>query len=144
MLDAARGNLDAAGVADPIRAVVADAGYSNKQNRTRPAAEGNSPILLVAVPRLGKAGRGPGEENLPKSGGGPLTSKDDPTVGEPGGEPAVCAPQDHRAGVWPDETARRAAAARHRGRDKVNTEWKMMAAAHNLLKCWRYQAWQPV
>jgi hypothetical protein len=33
---------------------------------------------------------------------------------------------------------------RHRGRDKVNTEWKMMAAAHNLLKCWRYQAWQPV
>ncbi len=41
MLDTARNNLDAAGVADPIRAVVADAGYSNKQNRTRPAAEGN-------------------------------------------------------------------------------------------------------
>jgi transposase len=32
---------------------------------------------------------------------------------------------------------------RHRGRDKVNTEWKMMAAAHNLLKCCRYGAWQP-
>ena len=27
----------------------------------------------------------------------------------------------------------------HRGRDKVNTEWIMMAAAHNLHKCWRYQ-----
>jgi hypothetical protein len=32
---------------------------------------------------------------------------------------------------------------RHRGRDKVNTEWKMMAAAHNLLKCCRYGPWQP-
>jgi hypothetical protein len=46
---AARGNLDAAGVADPIRAVLADAGYSNKQNRTRSAAAGNNPILLVAA-----------------------------------------------------------------------------------------------
>ena len=81
--------LDAAGVADPIRAVVADAGYSNKQNRTRPAAEGNSPILLVAVPRLGKK---PAEGRVGKIyqvGGGPVTSKDDPTVGEPGGEPAM-------------------------------------------------------
>jgi IS5 family transposase len=32
---------------------------------------------------------------------------------------------------------------RHRGRDKVNTEWTMMAAAHNLLKCWRHRSWQP-
>jgi transposase len=32
---------------------------------------------------------------------------------------------------------------RHRGRDKVTTEWKMMAAAHNLLKCCRYGPWQP-
>jgi IS5 family transposase len=32
---------------------------------------------------------------------------------------------------------------RHRGRDKVNTEWTMMAAAHNLLKCWRHRSWEP-
>jgi hypothetical protein len=64
MLEAARGNLDAAGVADPIRAVVADAGYSNKQNRTRSAAEGNNPILLVAAPRLG--GKNPAEGQVRK------------------------------------------------------------------------------
>ena len=50
--------LDAA-AADPIRAVVADAGYSNKQNRTRLPREGTGPILLVAVPRLVRPGRGP-------------------------------------------------------------------------------------
>jgi hypothetical protein len=27
---------------------------------------------------------------------------------------------------------------RHRGKVKVATEWKMMAAAHNLLKYWRH------
>ena len=26
----------------------------------------------------------------------------------------------------------------HRGHDAVNTEWKMMTAAHNLLKYWRH------
>jgi hypothetical protein len=40
MLDAARANLDAAGVTDPMRAVVADAGYSNKQNRTQDRPSG--------------------------------------------------------------------------------------------------------
>jgi hypothetical protein len=52
MLDAARGNLDAAGVTDPMRAVVADAGYSNKLNRTQDRPAGSNPILLMAVPRL--------------------------------------------------------------------------------------------
>jgi len=29
-----------------------------------------------------------------------------------------------------------------RGRRKVNVEWKLMATAHNLLKCWRHLASQ--
>jgi hypothetical protein len=62
MLEAARGNLDAAGVADTIRAVVADAGYCNKQNRTQPAVQGDNPILLVAVPRLGGPKPAAGQE----------------------------------------------------------------------------------
>ena len=31
----------------------------------------------------------------------------------------------------------------HRGKAKVQVEWRMMASAHNLLKLWRFQPIQP-
>ena len=145
MLDAARANLDAAGVTDPMRAVVADAGYSNKQNRTQDRPAGGNPILLMAVPRLGgkKPSRGAGEENLAGTRQRPVTSRHDETARHPGREPALRAPQIMVEPVFGQIKQLGGPRMRHRGRDKVNTEWIMMAAAHNLLKCWRHSSWQP-
>jgi transposase len=144
MLEAARGNLDAAGVADPIRAVVADAGYSNKQNRTRPA-EGNNPILLVAAPRLG--GKKPAEGQVrkiwPGRGNDPSRARMIKRLANPAGSRLYTRRKTIIEPVFGQMKQLGGPRMRHRGRDKVNTEWKMMAAAHNLLKCWRYGAWQP-
>ena len=146
MLDAARGNLDAAGVADPIRAVVADAGYSNKQNRTRPAAEVNNSILLVAVPRLG--GKKPAEGRVrkisPSRGDDPSRARMIQRLANPAGSRLYARRKSIIEPVFGQMKQLGGPRMRHRSRDKVNTEWKMMATAHNLLKCWRYQAWQPV
>ena len=145
MLDAARTNLDAAGVADPIRAVVADAGYSNKKNRTRPAVQGDNPILLVAVPRLG--GKKPAEGQVRKTypGRGEDLSRGRMTkrLANPAGSRLYARRKTIIEPVFGQMKQLGGPRMRHRGRDKVNTEWKMMAAAHNLLKCWRHQTWQP-
>ncbi len=145
MLDTARGNLDAAGVADPIRAVVADAGYSNKQNRTRPAAEGNNPILLVAVPRLG--GKKPAEAQVrkiyPGRGNDPSRARMTKRLTNPAGSRLYARRKTIIEPVFGQMKQLGGPRMRHRGRDKVDTEWKMMAAAHNLLKCWRHLTWQP-
>ena len=145
MLEAARGNLDAAGVADPIRAVVADAGYSNKQNRTRSAAAGNNPILLVAAPRLG--GKNPAEGQVrkiwPGRGNDPSRARMIKRLANPAGSRLYTRRKTMVEPVFGQMKQLGGPRMRHRGRDKVNTEWKMMAAAHNLLKCWRYGAWQP-
>lgn len=179
MLDAARESLDAAGIADRIRAVAADAGYSGKANRDhqRPAAD--DPIPLVDVPPLGgkrsaKAATRPGEHDS----GGPAGP--DVTPGSGPDRPKTC-PTEQSADTSLDRFAaddprfvkdpslkrmarrlqnpvgRRLYARRkimvepvfgqiktlngprlhHRGHRAVATEWKMMAAAHNLLKYWR-------
>ena len=145
MLDAARANLDAAGVADPIRAVVADAGYSNKKNRTRPAVQGDNPILLVAVPRLG--GKKPAEGQVRKTypGRGDDLSRGRMTkrLANPAGSRLYARRKTIIEPVFGQMKQLGGPRMRHRGRDKVNTEWKMMAAAHNLLKCWRHLTWQP-
>jgi transposase len=145
MLEAARSNLDAAGVADPIRAVVADAGYSNKQNRTRSAAEGNNPILLVAAPRLG--GKNPADGQVrkiwPGRGNDPSRARMIKRLANPAGSRLYTRRKTMVEPVFGQMKQLGGPRMRHRGRDKVNTEWKMMAAAHNLLKCWRYGAWQP-
>ena len=145
MLDAARTNLDAAGVADPIRAVVADAGYSNKKNRTRPAVQGDNPILLVAVPRLG--GKKPAEGQVRKTypGRGEDLSRGRMTkrLANPAGSRLYARRKTIIEPVFGQMKQLGGPRMRHRGRDKVNTEWKMMAAAHNLLKCWRHLTWQP-
>jgi transposase len=145
MLDAARANLDAAGVADPIRAVVADAGYSNKQNRTRATAEGNNPILLVAVPRLGgkKPAGGQVRRIYPGRGNDPSRARMTKRLANPAGSRLYARRKIMVEPVFGQMKQLGGPRMRHRGRDKVNTEWKMMAAAHNLLKSWRHLTWQP-
>ena len=176
MMEAARTALDEAGVADSIRAVVADAGYSKKQNRDQ--AKPGDPIQLVAVPPLGGKrpktspapnSLRPADEAKPAEAGKP----DKATAAEQGTAAAGEVKLDPRFVNDPslERMAKRLAnppgrrlyarrktmvepvfgqikqlggpRVRHRGFDKVNTEWKMMASAHNLLKCWRHLAAQP-
>jgi transposase len=171
MLDAARDALDAAGVKDLIRAVVADAGYSSQTNRAQSRPDENDPIPLVKVPPLGgKRSTKPAEPTTTQP------AADSATEPQPATEPALAPlgryeppvndndprfvkdPTLHRmarrlanpAGqrlyarrktmiepVFGQIKTLNGARLHHRGYDKVNTEWKMMAAAHNLLKYWR-------
>jgi transposase len=145
VLDAARGNLDAAGMADPIRAVIADAGYSNKQNRTQPPAGSHKPILLIAVPRLGgkKPTDGRRRRTDPRRGNDPSRARMIKRLANPAGNRLYGRRKTMAEPVFGQMKQLGGPRMRHRGRDKVNTEWSMMATAHNLLKCWRHLAWQP-
>jgi transposase len=145
MLDAARANLDAAGVADPIRAVAADAGYSNKQNRTKARPAGGNPILLVGVSRLGgkKPTAGQPRRIWPRRGNDPSRARMIKRLASPAGSRLYARRKTMVEPVFGQMKQLGGPRMRHRGRDKVNTEWIMMAAAHNLLKCWRHRAWQP-
>jgi transposase len=145
VLDAARANLDAAGMADPIRAVVADAGYSNKPNRTQPPAGSHQPILLIAVPRLGgkKPADGRRRRTDPRRGNDPSRARMIKRLANPAGSRLYGRRKTMAEPVFGQMKQLGGPRMRHRGRDKVNTEWSMMATAHNLLKCWRHLAWQP-
>jgi transposase len=139
MLDAARANLDAARVADPIRAVMADAGYSNKQNRTQAGPARSNPILLIAVPALGgsKPADGPERTTDPRFGKDPSLARMAKRLATPAGRRLYSRRKTMAEPVFGQMKQLGGPRMRHRGRDKVNTEWTMMAAAHNLLKCWR-------
>lgn len=145
MLDAARANLDAAGVTDPMRAVVADAGYANKQNRTKPRPAGSNPIQLVAVPRLGgkKLAEEQPRKKWPGRGGDASRTRMIKRLANPAGSWLYARRKTMIEPVFGQMKQLGGPRMRHRCRDKVNTEWMMMAAAHNLLKCWRRVALQP-
>jgi transposase len=145
MLDAARANLDAARVVDPIRAVVADAGYSNKQNRTQADPARSNPILLIAVPALGGSKPADGHKRTtdPRFGKDPSLARMAKRLATPAGRRLYSRRKTMAEPVFGQMKQLGGPRMRHRGRDKVNTEWTMMAAAHNLLKCWRQLVSQP-
>ena len=139
MLDAARAALDEAGVADPVRAVVADAGYSKKQNRDRRRGPGNNPIQLVAVPPLGGT-KTPDRQGKPdpRFANDPGLKKMAERLQNPAGSRLYARPKTMVEPVFGQIKQLGGPRMRHRGKVKVATEWKMMAAAHNLLKYWRH------
>jgi transposase len=140
MLDAARAALDEAGVADPIRAVVADAGYSKRQNRDRRRGPGNNPIQLVAVPPLGGT-KTPDLKDKPdpRFANDPGLHKMAKRLQNPAGSALYARRKTMVEPVFGQMKQLGGPRLRHRGRKKVVTEWKMMAAAHNLLKYWRHR-----
>ena len=83
-----------------------------QKNRTRPA-EGNNPILLVAVPHLGgkKPAEGQVRKTYPGRGDDPSRGRMTKRLANPAGSRLYAPQNHHRAGVWSDETARRAADA---------------------------------
>jgi transposase len=144
MLDKTRDNLDAAGVSDQIRAVVADAGYSAKTNRDQVRPANNDPIPLVAVPTLG----GRRTANSP-TGQDPRFLKDRSLlamakrVENPAGARLYARRKSIIEPVFGQLKQRGGPQLHHRGLHAVSTEWKMMTAAHNLLKYWRRLAAAP-
>jgi transposase len=143
MLDTARDMLDQAGVTDRIGAVVADAGYSSKDNRTTPRDRGNDPTPYVAVPPLGGKKK-PGAEQRPD----PRMIKD-PTLklmkerlDSAEGQALYARRKVMIEPVFGQIKQRSGHRMQHRGRAKVSVEWKMMATAHNLLKLWRFRTLQ--
>ena len=139
MLAAARAALDEAGVADPIWAVVADAGYSKKQNRYRHPGSGNNPIQLVAVPPLGgKKIPDRMDKPDPRFANDPGLHKMAKRLQNPAGSRLYSRRKTMVEPVFGQMKQLGGPRMRHRGQAKVATEWKMMAAAHNLLKYWRH------
>ena len=143
MMEAARDNLDAAGVEDPIRAVAADSGYSSNQNRTQPAGR-DHPIPLIGVPPLGGAKPADGHERKtdPRFANDASLAKMAKRLATPAGR---CLYRRRKTTVEPVFGQMKQVGGPRvllRGRRKVNVEWKLMATAHNLLKCWRHLASQ--
>ena len=156
MLDAARAALDLAGVKERIRAAAADAGYSTKTNRDRQRPDGDDPIQLVGVPPLGgKRGTKTATAGQDSSAAQSCGDHDprfvkDPSLHRmakrltsPAGKRLYARRKTMVEPVFGQIKQRGGTRMQHRGRDKVNTEWKMMTAAHNLLKYWRLTAIAP-
>lgn len=146
MLNAARAALDAAGVAAPIRAVAADAGYATRANREQRRPIGDDPIQLVDVPSLGgKRSTKPGALKLGDPGWVDPRFAKDPTLhrmtrrlANPAGQRLYARRKIMVEPVFGQIKTLSGPRVQHRGREAVSTEWKMITAAHNLLKLWRH------
>jgi transposase len=136
LLAAARASLDAAGIGDPIRAALFDAGYASDGNFTTPAeAE-----LYVAVTRearqTGRLRDGKGAETM-KPSWQQMTARLDTPHGK--------ALYRQRAGMIEPVFAQlfnRLGRHLHYRGSKVDLELHLWAATHNLLKAIRAQARQ--
>jgi len=133
MLTAARANLDAVDVHDPIRAAVADSGYSGKQNLATPA----EPILLIAT----DSGRHAGHD---KPFADPALRAMQRRLDTPAGRRLFRRRAAMAEPVFGQIKNRLGARLHHRGHANAATEWKMIAASHNLLKYWRHTLPAPV
>lgn len=139
MLGQARETLTAVGVREPIRAGLADAGYSSEANLTEP--EGSGPDLFVSTTKDWKRrkalrrmppprGRIPGhltatqrmERKLRTKRGAALYAKRSRTV-----EPVFGQIKD----------TRRLDGFCRRGLSPCDSEWSVICATHNLLKLYR-------
>jgi transposase len=132
MLDQTRHNLDAAGIDDPIRAVVADSGYGGHTNLTTDC----DPVLLVSV----ATGRHR-DHNKPFKH--PALQTMARRLRHPVGKRLYARRKWMVEPVFGQIKNRLGDRLHHRGHAKATTEWKMIATSHNLLKYWRHLTVQP-
>jgi hypothetical protein len=130
MLQAAVQELDAAGVKQPIEAVVADAGYWKTDQIRHLQNDG----IRVLVPPDGQTD---GKRGDPRRQGGIYEDMRERLDAEPG------------AGLYRQRMCiiepifghtkhnRRADRFQRRGRAACRSEWRLITATHNLLKLWR-------
>jgi transposase len=128
MLHAARAELDAAGITDRMGVCLADSGYGGKDN----LSEGAEPILLIAT----GTGRKRSHTTPPKDQAVAAMAR---RVASSAGQALYRRRAPMIEPVFGQAKQRLGPYFLHRGFDMVNTEWRLIAASHNLLKYWRRQ-----
>jgi transposase len=127
MLKHARDELDQVGVSDRIQALLADSGYGGKTNLSEPA----EPILLIAT----KSGRKKTDTGAPRH---PAVARMASRMSTNAGQALFSRRAWMVEPVFGQIKQRLGADLKHRGIDMITSEWRLIAASHNLLKYWRY------
>jgi len=130
MVSAAEKELADAGIEDPPGVVVADAGYWSNDHIDRLRERGIVPLVAADAERS----KGPRKTRL----GGPYDFMRRALATEPGGD-LYSRRQGMIEPVFADiKQNRRAGRFKRRGRAAVRSEWRLIAATHNLLKLHRH------
>jgi transposase len=130
MVSAAEKELEGAGVTERPKVVLADAGYWSNDHIDRLRERGMTPLIAADADR----GKGPRKTRL----GGPYDFMRRVLATESGGDL-----YSRRQGMIEPVFAqikqtRRAGRFKRRGRAAVRSEWRLIAATHNLLKLHRH------
>jgi transposase len=137
MVASAQQNLAAAGIKEPIGAVVADAGYWSQPS----AACDAGPALFIAT----KTTRGRAHPPLPRTGRIPVTAtprqRMERKLNTRRGRAIYATRGITIEPVFGQiKEARGARRFHRRGLAAVDCEWKLLATTHNILKMWRITA----
>jgi transposase len=139
MLAATAQTLHAAGIAEPITTVLADAGYCTDANLA--AADLNGPQLLMPVYNLRKdRDLDHARDQLGNRAPKPLSAKqrlEQELATERGQALYRLRSQSVEATFGQVKDARRCRRFQRRGQAAADSEWKLICATHNLLKLWR-------
>jgi transposase len=140
MVQAARAELAAVGVEQPPAVVVADAGYWNVPQIERVLAEGSdvlvSPVSAATV--IGPALAQPRKPRAKRMRGRCLEMHE--KLSTPGGRELYARRKQLVEPVFAQtKVVRRADRFQRRGLAACRSEWRLIAATHNLLKLWRHQ-----
>lgn len=131
MVAAARGELERAGVRDPIGIVLADGGYWNSPQISAIRAEGTD----VIVPTKDRKRTKPRRYGPPQ---GPEAERIEALLSKPEGQALYRRRQQLVEPIFADvKFNRRADRLLRRGLSACKSEWRLIAATHNLLKLWR-------
>jgi hypothetical protein len=135
MLGQAREELNAAGVADPVDVVLADAGYCSEENLSQLDPEGPDCYIAARNMRHGKDRVG---RRGPLAGDATLVDKMDRKVSRKAGRALYDKQKQIIEPVFGQINTRQGIRAfTQRGLAAAKAEWKLIAASHNLLKLYR-------
>jgi len=130
MVDATHHGLAAAGITDAPEVVLADAGYWHQAQMQ--TITGGGTVVLIPPDAGKRRGARPGWD------GGLYAFMRRVLASEPGGE-LYARRQGMIEPVFADtKFNRRCDRFQRRGRSAARSEWRLIAATHNLLKLWRH------
>jgi transposase len=131
MVARARQELERAGVEEPIGTVLADGGYWNSPQIRAVRASGTD----VIAPTQDRTRAKPRKYAPPQ---GPEAERIEALLSQPQGKALYRRRQQLVEPVFADtKFNRRADRFQRRGLSACNSEWRLIAATHNLLKLWR-------
>jgi transposase len=141
MLTATRTSLQAAGIAEPIGALVADAGYwrAENVNRSLPELAGpDTPTLFIAVARHGRRGKPRQDGKLSEATTTPLVEQMKARLKTDIGKTMMRMRSTSVEPVFGQiKHCRGIRQLSRRGLAAAQADWKLIAATHNLLKLYR-------